>query len=100
MKDVIVKWTLPTVRESGQPLPIEDIGGTEVSISADGGANFSVLERVPADANNLLVPELETGYWVFRLMCFDLKGYLSLPVEKGWDDTAPGIVTDVSVTVA
>jgi len=100
MKDLTIRWTLPTVRESGQPLALAEIGGTEVAISADGGLNFTVLTRLPNTDTEHLVPELEEGYWVFRLVCFDVDNRESLPVEEGWDGSPPGIISEVIITAS
>jgi hypothetical protein len=41
MKNILISWVLPTNRQQGGPLPVEEIRGVLIEVSADNGANFS-----------------------------------------------------------
>ena len=103
MKNATVSWELPITRESGRPLDLADIQGVEVSLSADGGANFAVLNTVAPPDTDLFVPDLEVGDWVFRLTVVDTNGRRSMDVDELFnipDETAPGIVSNVQVVLS
>lgn len=99
MKTVELGWTNPTERESGQPLPPGSLKGTNIAISADGGATFTDMIFVPAPDSIHIVPDLAEGLWIFRFIWEDTSGRQSMPVTEPWDDTAPAVGTDVTVTV-
>lgn len=99
MKTVRLDWTNPTTRESGQPLPIGSLKGTHIGISADGGDNFTDLGLIPAPETMHVVPDLAEGLWVFSFMWEDTAGRLSMQATIEWDDTGPGIGSDITVTV-
>ncbi len=106
MRDVRVTWDLPTTRDSGRPLPIDEIAGVDVALSADGGANFTLLATVTPDgAQELEQQQLEPGDYLFRLIVIDTDGKTSsddgvqVPFSIP-DDSPPGEVTNVNVTVA
>lgn len=99
-----VHWVLPVVRGSGKPLDPADIEGEEVSL-AIAGAPFSVLTDppVPPDTLELLVPDLEIGDWIFRLVCIDKAGLRGAAHDEPFtipDDTPPGVVTGVNVVLS
>ena len=103
MKNATVSWDLPTTRESGFPLDPADIQGVEVSLSADGGASFSVLNTVAPPETELLVPDLEIGDWAFRLVVVDTNGKRSADVDALFnvpDETAPSAVVNPQVTLS
>ncbi len=103
MKNATVSWDLPTTRESGLPLDPADIQGVEVSLSADGGTTFSVLNTVAPPDTELLVPDLEIGDWVFRLAVVDTNGRRSADVDALFniaDETAPSAVVNVQVALS
>jgi hypothetical protein len=93
MANVRVAWTLPTTRQSGKPLSPADIAGVELAQSADGGANFGVIDTLPPTTTSTLVNELEPGDWYFRGVVIDTAGRRSSPVVKSIsiaDTTPPG----------
>jgi hypothetical protein len=103
MKNATVTWDLPTVRESGLPMSADSIAGVEVSMSADLGANWAVLNTIAPPTTELLIPDLETGDWQLSLVVIDTDGRRSAAVEYPFniaDDTNPGAVTNVNVTLA
>ena len=100
-KSVTVAWKLPIKREQGGTLLPNDLQGVEVAL-AIVGAGYTVLNVVPPTELSLLVPDLESGDWSFRLVVVDTNGARSVEVAVPFsilDDSPPGIVTDVVVTV-
>lgn len=101
-KNVTGTWALPTTRQQGGPLPIEEIQRTLVEMSADGGANFVDLVNVgPTDAQQFFIPDLEQGAYVFRFTVFDTAGQAGTVhterVEVA-DDSPPGPITNVTIS--
>jgi hypothetical protein len=96
-----VSWDLPTTRESGKPLPVEQIEATEVSVSADQGANFSVLNNVLPPETSLLMPDLTDGTWIVRLVVLDMNGRRSSNVDTPFvvDSSPPGPAENPAVAV-
>lgn len=98
-KNVRVTWTHPTVRESGRPIRPEDIAGFELSVSADGGANYGVLDTYPRATLETVVNELEPGTWFFQGVWIDTNGGRSIKVTasiviaEDVDTTPPGTGT-------
>jgi len=100
MRDATINWVLPTERESGRPLPLSEIAGTQVSLSADGGANWTQIDTVPAaDPQTVSVQDLDNGDWIVRFEVADTDGRIGAPYDHAFvsDDTAPGQVTNVEV---
>lgn len=100
MKNVRIAWELPITRESGLPLDLADIQHVEVSLSADLGANFVVLNTVAPPTLDLLVPDVDIGDWIFRLVVVDTDGRTSADVDTPVnvpDETNPGSVVNVTV---
>jgi len=102
MRNALVSWTLPTTRESGGPLAESEISGVEISLSADLGANFTVLNLVPLPGLTLLVPDLVVGDYIFRGVWVDTAGRRSVSVDAPLnvpDETPPSSGT-LQVTLA
>lgn len=101
MRDVIIRWVLPATRESGLPLDPADIQHTLVELSADGGANFTLVDSVlgSALAQETLVQDLDNGNWIARLTVVDTAGREGAAVDTPFvsDVSAPGTVTNVEV---
>lgn len=102
-KTVTGTWTLPTTRTGGAALPVEELDYASVEMSADSGANFTEINRIPAaDPQTVTVPDLEPGEWQFRVRVMDRLGQLSAPVPSAVtvvDDSPPGPVTDLEFTI-
>lgn len=101
-KTVTGVWSLPTTRQDGGALPPEQVDHTLVQMSADGGDNWAELARVaPADAQRVVVPDLEVGAWHFRIRVVDTDGRNGpwhTEVVQVIDDSPPGPVTGVVFT--
>ena len=98
-----VTWDLPTTRESGNPLDPATLAGTDVYLSADAGANFTLLNTVdPVDPQTLIIPDLVDGDYIVRLEVRDLDGRVSVAVDTPFliDLSAPSGVTNVAVVLA
>ncbi len=97
-----VSWDLPTARESGNPLPPEKISGVILSLSADQGANFTVMDTIPPPATSHLLPDLTDGTWIVRLMVVDTDSRRSSVVDTTFvvDSSPPGPVENPSIALA
>lgn len=104
MNNSTVVWTLPTERESGGPLPVEEIAGVDVSMSANLGTDWTFLGRVlPSETQTTSVNDLAPGDWIYKMIVIDTDDRPSkewLEPFKVADDSPPGTVTDVSVTLS
>jgi len=103
MKTATLNWTLPAVRESGNPLDRADIDRADIYMSADGGANFvlagTVSESLP---QTFTVSDLDVGAYSFRVIVVDTAGREGRAVDvvaEVADETPPGGVTGLEVTL-
>jgi hypothetical protein len=78
-----------------------EIAHTAVSMSADGGVSFSPeVPVLPTDPQTFVVDSLVPGSYIFRFVVEDVDGRRSANVEEpGVVLSAPGVVTDVTVTI-
>ncbi len=103
MQNVKVTWTLPTTRESGLPLKIEDIANVRLELSADEGDTFAVFGDYAPQPSEVVIPDLEPGTWVVRGSVVDSKGRVSKPVVAAItldDATAPGALLALDLSAA
>jgi hypothetical protein len=104
MNNAKVTWDLPTTRESGGPLPVEEIAGVDVSMSADLGANWTALGRVePSELQEMSINDLAPGDWIFRMVVRDTDDRPSTEVDAPFkieDETAPSGVTNTNVELS
>ena len=102
MKNILITMILPTTREQGGPLPIEEIRGTVLALSSDGGANWAPIgtENTP-DVLQVPVNDLPVGAdYQVRGIVFDTLDQASNPVFVPFeivDDSPPGAL-DLTVT--
>ena len=90
-----VTWKLPTARQQGGPLPIEDILNTQVSISGDAGTNFAVFATLLPDAEQkAVISDLDPGEYVIRIVTTDKLN------QPGAETDLPGVVDDRSPPAA
>lgn len=103
MRNVRISWDLPTTREQGGPLDVSEINYVEVELSADGGANFSPVDQVSPPATDIQINDLPFGdTYVVRLRVLDQSLRASADVDTPFavsDDSAPGVVQNVQVTL-
>ncbi len=100
MSNVRLGWTWPTSRVLGEALPEAQIKFLEISMSADGGENFSGLAQVLPPEVEHVVQDLSPGTYIFRAVVVDTEDRRSISV----DDTAsllsdPNPVADFTVTI-
>jgi hypothetical protein len=103
-KDVTVRWVLPTKRTGGGDLPIEEIAETIASMSADGGANYTEIGRIPpTDPQEITQQDLGPGDWHFQFVLKDTLGQSSAKanhVHNVADDSPPLPVENITSTEA
>lgn len=101
--DIRGTWVLPTTRESGGPLPIEEIRHTVIQASLDQGSTWTPLVNVPpGETQQFFIQDAEAGQWDFRGVVVDTNGRTANPVFGSAtvpDETAPGPITEFSVTL-
>lgn len=97
MANVRVTWRLPETRESGRPLEPGELQGVEIALSADGGANFGVLDIFPPNVTETTITELEDGEWQVRGIVIGKKR--SQPVVRSIviDTSAPGPLQELKL---
>ena len=92
MSGALIQWQLPTHRKKGDVrMPPDEIDAMEVSISADGGANFTVAKLVkPPDLSHQF-GSLAAGTWLFRLVAIDRIGLRSneVIIRKNIAESSP-----------
>jgi len=101
MSTARLTWTWPTSRVLGEALPEAQIEHLEISVSADGGENFSGLAQVPPPDTEHVVADLAPGTYIFRAVVVDTEARRSDTAEVTTDQilSAPEAVADLSVTI-
>jgi hypothetical protein len=101
MARATLNWTLPVTRENGVTLDVSEIMGTEISMSADGGANYSPVVVVASDIpQTFVVDNLTAGEYVFRATVVDTADRRSSDAEvTGSILASPAAIADLSVTI-
>ncbi len=98
------RWTRPTTRASGLPMPLEDFKGTEVALAVVGGP-YTVLTDPILPPSQLVhaMPDLTSGDYKCRLVALDQEDDRGEPpvvlLFTIPDDSAPGPVEDATITV-
>lgn len=89
--NVTLSWALPTTRESGKPLAVEDIQSVVVEVSANDGADWALVGSFPPNVLSTEVTDLDFGTWLFRGIVVDTKGRPSAPLQAVLvnEDTSP-----------
>jgi len=110
-KNVTITWDLPTTREDGSPLPVEDIANVVVSLKVDNlAAPWTMMGTVePTNPDGTLIPQgftagdVDIGDWLYRLVVNDIQGQPSPPVDTAFSvasDAGPSIVMNVAISQA
>lgn len=102
MARATLTWTLPTTRIDGATLNPEDIKHTEISMSADGGENFSPPVEVPSDGvQTFSVDGLVGGSYLFKAVVVDMQLRRSADADTAGaiELTAPSAISDLSVVI-
>lgn len=100
-RNVNVAWVYPTTRQSGLPLPANELAGVELSVSVDN-TNWTVYDSFTAAETSTVVPELEAGTWYFRGVVLDTAGRRSAPLVANIivpDESPPGPLSTLNVTL-
>ena len=91
MANVRLRWTLPTTRSQGGPLPVSEIQSVEIAVSADGGTTFQVSDVFMPSVLETLFTEVDFGLWTYRCVVIDSLGQRSVERFATADvkDTSP-----------
>jgi len=104
MKNMRATWDLPTTRVQGGDLDPSDIAFVGLSLSADGGANFSALGGVlPGDPQEFVASDLDVSSYILRAVVELNDGQRSVDVDTLFDvvdDSAPSGVLNVIVNLS
>lgn len=101
MKNIIIQVTLPTTRQLGGPLPVDQILHSEIELSADAGASYSLVEKLPPNVLETPVNDLPVSdQYIARGRVQDTAGvdgnWIEVPFEIV-DDSPPG---DLVINIA
>lgn len=100
MKNVIISWVLPTTRQLGGPLPVEDIEHVVIELSADAGASYSLIGDFPPSVLSVPVNDLPfSDQYIVRGTVVDTALQPGNSVTKPFtvgDDSPPG---DLVITI-
>jgi hypothetical protein len=101
MARATLNWSLPTTRVNGDALTPGEIAFTDISMSADGGANWAPPIQVPSDAvQTFVVDDLTPGTYLFRATVEDTDGRRSADAEVSGSVLAePAAIADLTVTI-
>lgn len=105
MANLKIHWVLPTTRfPSGRDLPIDEIAGVLIELSADEGATYGALGTFIPAVLETTVTDLDVGTWFVRGTTIDTKGRASRkPLVKSVvveDDSPPGELLSLDLVLS
>ena len=77
---VLLAWTVPSVRENGDELVVEEIGGYEIRYKSDKDTDFTSVKIDDGYVNSYYFNHLE-GHLQFEIAAYDTSGLYSRFVE-------------------
>jgi predicted phage tail protein len=100
-RSMTIAWALPTKRSDGTALPANEVKESEVALSADNGATWSVLGTVPNNTTQTFNKDLAPGAYKARVVVIDTLGQRGVPaISDAVVLPAPPAAPVVTVTVA
>jgi hypothetical protein len=102
MSNMRITWTFPTNRVLGEALPLAQIKHAEISMSADGGENFSGVAQVAPEGptGEHLIADIAPGTYIVRVVVVDTEDRRSAAVDAtGGVLSDPSPVSDLVVTI-
>lgn len=73
---VLLAWTVPSVRENGDELIVEEIGGYEIRYKSDQDTDFTSVKIDDGYVNSYYFNHLE-GHFQFEIAAYDTSGLYS-----------------------
>lgn len=102
MANLRINWTLPSQRESGQPLPVAQIKHVLIELSADKGANYVTIGQFPPTVLTTDVQDVDFGEWTVKGRVVDVADRVSQPVTASItiaDETPPGALPTLTLAL-
>lgn len=78
-----LSWTVPTSREDGSPLALNELAGYRIRYGTVPDALISRVEVNTADVTNYTISNLTAGTWYFSVSAYDTHGVESQPSNLG-----------------
>lgn len=102
MKNILINWVLPTTRQLGGPLPVEEIDHVSIELSADAGASYALVGDFTPDVLSAPVNDLPVSdQYVVRGHVVDTGTLVGDYTETAFviaDDSAPGVL-EITVVI-
>lgn len=94
-------WSEPTTRDGGAPFDAaNELQGSEIRVSADGGANWSSPAPVPQGTTEFIVDNIAPGDYLFEHVFIDTDGRRSdAATASAQSIGAPSAANDFAVTI-
>lgn len=74
LRELQLSWSIPTHRENGDPLPVEEIGGYVIEYGTDHQALDQRIEINSAQQTNCTLSDLSKGTLYLRIATVDAQG--------------------------
>lgn len=78
-----LSWTVPTIREDGSPLALNELAGYRIRYGTVPDALISRVEVNTADVTDYTINDLTAGTWYFSVSAYDSHGVESQPSNLG-----------------
>ena len=73
----VLRWSVPTERENGEPLAVDDIGGYEIRYRAGDAEEFSSVIVPDGSATSFTLNDLTGANYAIEVAAFDTDGLFS-----------------------
>lgn len=70
----ILRWEIPTSRENGEPLALEELGGYELYVTTESTGEIDIITIDDPAVTTYTFSELTTDVYYFAMSAFDIDG--------------------------